>query len=482
MKRIGKFFLTVSIIEAMFLMACGNDSGNAVDSDTIAEVKTIYSLGACKGVNEGVTKYVMSENAYYKCSDGVWETEGSSDSKTEEENAGRTEKSEIYSSSSISNKSGETLSSSFAEGESSSSTGDFLDSSTGCEGSEYDADAKTLKDCRDGKVYRTVQIGDQIWMAEDLAPYSEEIKQYSARELCPSGWHLPNNDEWLALINIAGEVWFAGAMLKSTDYGGVDKFGFAARSSSNYLGLEGRLSLPSDSDVAIVEEFECGINDDYNGELFSRYKIRCLKGDYPSPSAKKLLCDINPKDSSEYDAENNILKDLRDGQSYRTVVIGSRVWMAENLNYVDSEHGECNNYANCVKYGALYTAEEYKGFITSEGPCPKGWQVPDTTTWRSLIRDAELEKLGPAGMVLKATSGWLYGYNGLDTYGFSALPQDYGDAFADPYSYASFWGVRGFVEIKSDNYVKYVTYGLSENDSWDDSGYNKRSVRCVIKK
>ncbi|MDR1831041.1 MAG: hypothetical protein LBQ76_09760 [Candidatus Fibromonas sp.] len=102
--------------------------------------------------------------------------------------------------------------------------------------------ANTLYDARDGKKYRTVKIGKQIWMAQNLDYHGEDgflglcygdnpqekirnpenCKKYGrlynleeAEKACPEGWHLPTIDELEALMKFIGSEEIAGKKLKS---------------------------------------------------------------------------------------------------------------------------------------------------------------------------------------------------------------------------------------------------------------------------
>ncbi|WP_308605202.1 fibrobacter succinogenes major paralogous domain-containing protein [uncultured Fibrobacter sp.] len=123
---------------------------------------------------------------------------------------------------------------------------------TGAPGGGSSTDSFT--DPRDGQSYRTVKIGDQIWMAENLNYKTDDSYCYddepancrkygrlytwlAAMYACPEGWHLPSEMELNTLFESVGGTDIAGTKLRSTsgwndDEGksgnGTDEFGFSA--------------------------------------------------------------------------------------------------------------------------------------------------------------------------------------------------------------------------------------------------------------
>ena len=80
---------------------------------------------------------------------------------------------------------------------------------------------------------KTIQVGKQVWMAENLNKDLQGSWYYNgnaeigkklgrlytweaAQKACPSGWHLPSDNEWDVLINALGGEEVAGKQLKVT--------------------------------------------------------------------------------------------------------------------------------------------------------------------------------------------------------------------------------------------------------------------------
>ena len=187
-----------------------------------------------------------------------------------------------------------------------------------------------------------------------------------------------------------------------------------------------------------------------------------------------------PQSSASVDApavDYGSLADSRDGKSYKTVVIGGKTWMAENLNFAtDSSFCYDDVPANCTKYGRLY--QEFD----AEKACPEGWALPTEDDWRDLVNTAKSE-FGDQNGSLRALDAWedtIFGDNVVATNatGFSALPSGYrastGECDGEGKK-AYFWGV-------SNNTLTYAWILSNQYDMDKESGrkgYFAYSVRCV---
>ena len=362
----------------------------------------------------------------------------------------------------------------------------------------------TLTDRRDGQTYRTVKIGNQTWMAENLnyktkrgsrfydrlmcdsddssyyARYGRVYDWKTAKKACPAGWKLPDTADWNMLVKIAGGK-KAAKKLKSKngwnhweegDSGkGTDDYGFSAQpgggcvpngyfelmcdfgrwwTATKYTGrappwYESAYFLAMyGADDDIRDRYSSDDIIEESDHISYGYSVRCIQ---ESPTerrdnvrkfvrttavtaaARRLA--IYKKVLSPESITYGTLADERDGKKYRTVEIGGKRWMAENLNYkTDGSWYYNNNFLNYHNYGRLYTWE------AAMKACPAGYHLPSAEEWDGLEeavggnRKPDDNTDGRYGAVrrLKAKRGWVWddyydvSSNGTDDYGFSALP------------------------------------------------------------
>ena len=108
-------------------------------------------------------------------------------------------------------------------------------------------------DVRDSQVYRTVQIGEQVWMAQNLN-YKNDNQSFcfdsdtlyckekgrlytweNALKVCPEGWHLPDSSEYNALIDFVEKNNNGLPTKKSLTSGTFNIFGFSIILGSGYV-------------------------------------------------------------------------------------------------------------------------------------------------------------------------------------------------------------------------------------------------------
>lgn len=411
-----------------FFTACSN----AVDSDEIEE----SSSSICKDCTDK------------KSSSSSKKISKSSSSKKASSSSNKVSSSSKSSSSSKASSSSSDKSSSSRMG---------LPPCRTADGSKDDCEYGEFTDVRDGQIYKTVKIGTQTWMAENLRyntgadcaifddykccnekglEYCKE-KFYSfiaSETACPPGWHLPSQAEFDTLINAVGGPSEAANSLKSTSgwfpdwnglkWNGSDGYGFNAEPVGVDELCEGDCTVdfgPGTETCFKVNTSGCLTLSNSNNEIRNYSfiwggSVRCLLGDTGPFFSRIPPCRTDSSDNCEY----GTLTDTRDNQTYKTVKIGEQIWMAQNLNYeTDSSFCNSNKESNCTKFGRLYLWNE----AVEKDICPEGWHVPSSEEFRTLTSAVGGENL--AGLYLKATTDWdsfvLNEGIGKDSYGFAAL-------------------------------------------------------------
>ena len=374
-----------------------------------------------------------------------------------------------------------------------------------------------LVDSRDGESYKTVYIGNQHWMAENLryradesdtlkvgkkgryyswatamdtteTPCNSEMCKFARIQrqgVCPNGWHIPSVEEWKIFIDELEKLSRNPfeIIIDEDDWGesGNNSTGFTAMPAGIYSGetiYRPNQALIWSSSVAVngkvfpdyahyLRITEKGVRIE-TLEKFANISVRCIEN---SEESEKLDY-LNHK---EYSGAYGELVDPRDGKKYKTVVLDGLEWMAENLNF-ETENSVCGGAVDsCAKYGRLYPESEYKTV------CPTGWRIP---------KDSEVETLLPfdgyryvIGHDLKSTSEWVisdslkgvYDGNGSNAIGLNLLPQGF---YSDSLSYQLVYEASGFYIDRSTVYALLVWAQTQEARFRSFKGYYI-PVRCV---
>ena len=372
------------------------------------------------------------------------------------------------------------------------------------DGSKDDCEYGEFTDERDGQIYKTVKIGTQTWMAENLRYvrnsscnlYSIEQCSYDDdcppcverfyRELsivCPPGWHVPSEAEFDILVNAVGGPSEAGYSLKSASgwigNNGMDGYGFNAKAVGVDHGSDPDTRYGTGTktcfwmDKGRCLQLDCK-SDATRKTYFAGVSIRCLLGDTTQFLPRVSPCRVGGSDNCEY----GTLTDARDNQTYKTVKIGEQTWMAQNLNYkTDSSFCYKDEDSYCAKFGRLYL---WKDGAEKEA-CPDGWHVPSKAEFDTLV--AVVGGNAQAGLSLKATTAWARGGfpesegTGYDSYGFAALPAGIKDYFgySSPENHLTFfWGSGKKAYLLG---LKSEKDEVSMNFSYDTTG--AYSIRCL---
>ena len=236
-------------------------------------------------------------------------------------------------------------------------------------------------------------LEDDSWCYEDnkdnCKKYGRLYNWKAAREACPEGWQLPTHDMWQELYNVVGDrIEPVGTKLKSVDQWqnaegvlqGTNRQGFyglpAGRKNveGGWLPVGKFAYFWSSTEISTDKDLAYGWQLTYETDVFNYGKyykdhgmsVRCVK--FMEDSDLHVEGDFDSTYLEEIPFHFGELK--YQGQTYKTIEIWGKTYMAENMNYETGNSWCYNNSADsCKKYGRLYDKE------TAAKVCPEGWRL-----------------------------------------------------------------------------------------------------------
>lgn len=187
--------------------------------------------------------------------------------------------------------------------------------------------------------------------------------------------------------------------------------------------------------------------------------------------------------------EPGTFTDIRDGRTYRTVMLGTQTWFAENLRYDLKDTSSCFYYkADTLyqAYGFLYTWD------AARIACPEGWQLPSDDDWKALeiflgMEPSEADSTGwrssgGVGIKIKKPNGWNDGGGGTNQAQMFVLPGGFREtdgSFLFEGDLANFWtATAGEVSNPWGRALIYYSAGIYR---WKYPRKTGFSVRCIMK-
>ena len=378
LRHVGVTFFLASLF---LLTACGDDDsfipkvpelpGEVADMDELKEFE-------CNDDLMGEKVYVRDLETDYECDGDHWfetiDTGKSSSSSKKTSSSSAKSSSSAESSPSGKSSSSETSVSSSAKS-SSSYTIPLL---SHC---DIGTDENCFKDARDGQTYRTVKIGNQVWMRDNLnfrtgssscynddtsfctkygllytwATALDSVGEFSTNSkgcgynawscrpvsptygICPDGWRIPSTIDWSILFGKVGGKDVAGKALKSAsdwlnDGNGTDEASFTALPGGRFeegifylIGNDASFWASNPNTTTYVKLVDyVAMSDDldkaayYQTEPYNKRYIRCIKIDTAqTASSSSITSKSSSSEYTPYDHQSDLFADSLNSGAYK---------------------------------------------------------------------------------------------------------------------------------------------------------------------